>query len=68
MAFIGYEENKKIRSIIDSSNIKHPMIYNQLGMTRFNFSRRYTGKVRWRTDELKQLASVIDCCFYDLIE
>ena len=67
MAYTTHEENRKIRSYIDKSGMRNPDIYHQLNMNKHNFSKRYIGVVRWRTDELKKLATIIGCSFYDLI-
>ena len=67
MAHIERSESKKIRELIDKSKIKHKDLCAELGLSDPCFSRRYSGQFRWKTEELKKLAGLIGCNFYDLI-
>lgn len=68
MAYISLDENKKVKRYIDRCGMKHCEIYPLIGLTKFTFSDRYKGKVRWKTSELKRLAEVVGCSFYDFME
>lgn len=67
MAHIDCSESKKIKAMIDKSKMKHQDICAELGLSNSSFSRRYHGQFRWKTEELKRLAKVCGCSFYDLI-
>lgn len=68
MAHINKSESARIKHYIDTSGIKHRELAYCIGMSDWNFCDRYTGRVRWKTEELRELAPMIGCSFYELIE
>lgn len=67
MAYTTHEENRKIKILIDLSGIKHKDLCIYLKLSKAGLSKRYNGHYRWKTEELRQLATIIGCSFYDLI-
>ena len=68
MAHINKNESSRIKHFIDASGIKHRELACSIGMTDWNFCDRYTGRVRWKTEELRELGPLIGCSLLDLIE
>ena len=66
--YTNYEGYKRVKYYIDRCGMTHGEIRRKIDICKSGFSRRYHGQIRWRTDELKRLAEVIGCSFYDLME
>lgn len=66
--YTNYEDYKRVKFRIDGCGMTHKEIRTLLDISKSGFSRRYHGQIRWKTDELKRLAEIIGCSFYDLME
>ena len=67
MANTTKKEAARINRYIDASGIKHRELAYSIGLTDWNFCDRYTARVRWKTEELRQLAPLLGCTLYDRI-
>lgn len=65
---INTNESKKIKYHIDFCCMKHIDISTRMKISKSSFSKKYNGKCRWTTDELKHLAQIIGCNYLDLVD